>query len=150
MACGFGLVIVAVFLIGYYYLAGAGRGGAVLMNVLLILGVLAAFGATFTLPGIAGIVLTIGAAVDANVLIFERLREEQHKGLGNCAWRCETPTTTPAARSSIPTLTTVITSLILYALGSEEVKGFGLTLLIGLISSLFTSSVRDGGRSSTS
>ena len=79
-ACGFGLVIVAIFLICYYYLAGVVATIAVFMNVVLILGVLAAFGATFTLPGIAGIVLTIGAAVDANVLIFERLREEQHAG----------------------------------------------------------------------
>jgi SecD/SecF fusion protein len=138
IACGFGLVIVAVFLISYYYLAGVVATLAVLMNVLLILGVLAAFGATFTLPGIAGIVLTIGAAVDANVLIFERLREEQHKGLG---LRMAMRNAYDHARSAIfdSNLTTVITSLILYALGSEEVKGFGLTLLIGLISSLFTS-----------
>jgi len=81
LACGFGLVIVAIFLICYYYLAGVVATIAVLMNIVLILGILAMFGATFTLPGIAGIVLTIGAAVDANVLVFERLREEQHLGL---------------------------------------------------------------------
>ena len=137
-ACGFGLVIVAVFLVAYYYLAGVVAAVAVAMNVLLILGVLAAFGATFTLPGIAGIVLTIGAAVDANVLIFERLREEQHHGLG---LRVALDNAFRHARTAIwdSNATTIITSLILVWLGSEEVKGFGLTLLIGLLSSLFTS-----------
>jgi SecD/SecF fusion protein len=137
-ACGFGLVIVAVFLISYYYLAGVVATLAVFMNVALILGVLAAFGATFTLPGIAGIVLTIGAAVDANVLIFERLREEQHRGLG---LRMAMRNAYDHALSAIidSNATTVITSVILVWLGSEEVKGFGLTLLIGLLSSLFTS-----------
>ena len=108
------------------------------MNVLLILGVLAAFGATFTLPGIAGIVLTIGAAVDANVLIFERLREEQHRGL---SLRMALANAYDHARGAIldSNATTVITSLILMWLGSEEVKGFGTTLLVGLLSSLFTS-----------
>ncbi len=137
-ACAFGLVIVAVFLIFYYYLAGVVATVAVLMNVVLILGVLAAFGATFTLPGIAGIVLTIGAAVDANVLIFERLREEQHRGLG---LRMALSNAYTHAQTAIldSNATTVITSLILIWLGTEEVKGFGTTLLIGLLSSLFTS-----------
>ncbi len=137
-ACGLGLVIVAIFLVSYYYLAGVVATLAVLLNVVLILGVLAAFGATFTLPGIAGIVLTIGAAVDANVLIFERLREEQHRGLGlkMALSNAYTHASTAILDSNA---TTVITSLILMWLGSEEVKGFGTTLLIGLISSLFTS-----------
>jgi SecD/SecF fusion protein len=137
-ACGFGLVIVAIFLISYYYLAGLVATVAVLLNVVLILGVLAAFGATFTLPGIAGIVLTIGAAVDANVLIFERLREEQHRGLGLKMAMANAYTHAQTAILD-SNATTVITSLILIWLGSEEVKGFGTTLLIGLISSLFTS-----------
>jgi SecD/SecF fusion protein len=138
MACGFGLGIVAVFLISYYYLAGVVATFAVFMNVALILGILAAFNATFTLPGIAGIVLTIGAAVDANVLVFERLREEQHRGL---SLRMAMRNAYGQAASAIidSNATTVITSIILVWLGSEEVKGFGLTLLIGLISSLFTS-----------
>ncbi len=137
-ACEFGLAIVAVFLVVYYYLAGLVATLAVLMNVVLILGVLAAFGATFTLPGIAGIVLTIGAAVDANVLVFERLREEQHRGLG---LRLALSNAYSHASTAIldSNATTVITSLILIWLGSEEVKGFGTTLLIGLLSSLFTS-----------
>jgi SecD/SecF fusion protein len=137
-ACTFGLVVVAVFLIAYYYTAGIVATFAVFMNVVLILGILAAFGATFTLPGVAGIVLTIGAAVDANVLIFERLREEQHRGLG---LRLAMKNAYSHAQTAIwdSNATTIITSLILYWLGSEEVKGFGITLLIGLLSSLFTS-----------
>jgi SecD/SecF fusion protein len=137
LACIFGLVIVAIFLISYYYLAGVVATFAVFMNVVLILGILAAFNATFTLPGIAGIVLTIGAAVDANVLIFERLREEQHRGL---SLRMAMRNAYLHAKSAIwdSNATTIITSIILVWLGSEEVKGFGLTLLIGLISSLFT------------
>jgi SecD/SecF fusion protein len=137
-ACMFGLVVVVVFLIGYYYLAGVVATFAVLMNVVLILGILAAFNATFTLPGIAGIVLTLAAAVDANVLIFERLREEQHRGLGiRLAMRNAYQHASSAIWDS--NATTIITSAILIWLGSEEVKGFGLTLLIGLASSLFTS-----------
>jgi len=138
LACAFGLVIVAIFLVCYYYVAGIVAVFAVFMNVVLILGILAAFNATFTLPGIAGIVLTIGAAVDANVLIFERLREEQHRGL---SIRMAMRYAYQHAKSAIwdSNATTIITSIILIWLGSEEVKGFGLTLLIGLVSSLFTS-----------
>jgi SecD/SecF fusion protein len=136
-SCYIGLVVVGVFLISYYYLAGLVAFGAVCMNLLLILGVMAAGNFTFTLPGIAGIVLSIGAAVDANVLIFERLREEQERGLSlNIALRNAYAKAWSAIVDS--NATTVITSLVLYALGSEEVKGFGITLLIGLVSSLFT------------
>jgi SecD/SecF fusion protein len=137
IACAFGLVVVGVFLISYYYLAGVVAFFAVLMNVLLILGVMAALNATFTLPSIAGIVLTIGTAVDANVLIFERLREEQHKGL---PLRMALRNSYAQAQSAIidSNMTSAITSICLYIFGSEEVKGFGLTLLIGIIASLFT------------
>jgi SecD/SecF fusion protein len=137
IACGIGLVIVTIFLISYYYLAGVVATFAVLLNIVIILGVMAMFKATFTLPGIAGIVLTIGAAVDANVLIFERLREEQQRGL---SLRMALRNAYDRAWSAIvdSNATTVFTSLFLYWFGSEEVKGFGLTLLIGLISSLFT------------
>jgi SecD/SecF fusion protein len=94
-------------------------------------------GATFTLPGVAGIVLTIGTAVDANVLIFERLREEQVRGL---SLRMAVRKAYDRALSAIvdSNVTTAITALVLYWLGSEEVKGFGLTLLIGILSSMFT------------
>jgi SecD/SecF fusion protein len=137
VACGFGLVVVAVFLVGYYYFAGLVAFFAVVLNVLLILGCMCALNATFTLPSIAGIVLTIGTAVDANVLIFERLREEQHKGL---PLRLALRNSYAQAQSAIvdSNMTSIITSLCLYAFGSEEVKGFGLTLIIGILASLFT------------
>jgi SecD/SecF fusion protein len=138
IACAFGLVVVAVFLIGYYRLAGVVATFAVCLNVVLILGALAAQQATFTLPSIAGIVLTIGTAVDANVLIFERLREEQeHRGL---PLRLALRNSYDRAFSAIfdSNMTSVITSACLYFFGSEEVRGFGLTLLIGIVASLFT------------
>ncbi len=137
VACIFGLCVVAVFLIGYYYLAGVVAMIAVLLNMVIILGAMAALNATFTLPSVAGIVLTIGMAVDANVLIFERLREEQVRGL---SLRMALRNAYDRAFSAIldSNVTTGITSLILYWFGSEEVKGFGLTLLIGLVASLFT------------
>ena len=137
VACGFGLVVIGVFLISYYYVAGMVAFFAVVMNVILILGVMAALAATFTLPSIAGIVLTIGTAVDANVLIFERLREEQHHGL---PLRMALRNSYNQAQSAIidSNMTSAITSLCLYMFGSEEVKGFGLTLLIGIVASLFT------------
>jgi SecD/SecF fusion protein len=137
IACGFGLVVVAFFLIGYYYLSGVVAFIAVLLNMVLILGAMAALNATFTLPGIAGIVLTIGMAVDANVLIFERLREEQQRGL---SLRMALRNAYDRAWSAIldGNVTTGITAATLYVFGSEEVKGFGLTLLIGIAASLFT------------
>jgi len=137
MACAFGLVVVGVFLISYYYVAGLVAFIAVCMNLVLILGTMAALNATFTLPSIAGIVLTVGTAVDANVLIFERLREEQHKGL---ALRMALRNSYAQARSAIidSNMTSIITSLCLFIFGSEEVKGFGLTLIIGIVASLFT------------
>ncbi len=137
ISCGVGLLIVMIFLVSYYYVAGVVATFAVLLNVVIILGVMAMFKATFTLPSVAGIVLTIGAAVDANVLIFERLREEQQRGL---SLRMALRNAYDRAFSAIidSNATTVVTSLFLFMFGSEEVKGFGLTLLIGLISSLFT------------
>jgi SecD/SecF fusion protein len=136
-ACVFGLFVVAVFLIGYYYFSGVVAMVAVLLNMLFILGAMAAIDATFTLPGIAGIILTIGMAVDANVLIFERLREEQVRGL---SLRMALRNAYDRAWSAIldSNITTGITALALYLLGSEEVKGFGLTLLLGIVSSMFT------------
>ena len=129
--------MVAVFLCGYYFLAGAVATGAVIMNVLLVLAVMSAFDATFTLPSIAGIVLSVGTAVDANVLIFERLREEQHRGL---SLRMALRNAYDKAMSAIvdSNATTLITSFFLIWFGTEEVKGFGITLIIGIIASLFT------------
>ncbi len=137
VACGFGLLVVGVFLISYYYVGGMVAFVAVCMNLVITLGVMSALNATFTLPSIAGIVLSIGTAVDANVLIFERLREEQHKGL---PLRMALRNSYAQAQSAIidSNMTSIITSLCLYAFGSEEVKGFGLTLIIGIGASLFT------------
>src|SRR4029077_6153586 len=137
VACAVGLVIVVIFLISYYYLAGVVACFAVLLNVVIILGVMSMFKATFTLPSIAGIVLTIGTAVDANVLIFERLREEQHRGLNlKMALRNAYGKALSAIVDS--NMTTLITSLFLTWFGTEEVKGFGITLIIRILASLFT------------
>ncbi|HTL27612.1 MAG TPA: protein translocase subunit SecD, partial [Tepidisphaeraceae bacterium] len=131
-ACFVGLIVVGLFLFVYYHLSGIVAFIAVLMNLVIILGVMAFLQATFTLPAVAGIVLTIGAAVDANVLIFERLREEQHRGL---SLRQAVRNAYDHALTAIvdSNATTVITSAILYWIGSEEVKGFGLTLLLGIV-----------------
>ncbi|HMB95398.1 MAG TPA: protein translocase subunit SecD, partial [Tepidisphaeraceae bacterium] len=132
-----GLVVVAIFLVIYYHISGVVAVIALVMNMILILGAMAAINATWTLPAVAGIVLTIGMSVDANVLVFERLREEQARGL---SLRMALRNAYDRAASAIidSNAITAITCLILYWIGSEEVKGFGLTLLIGIISSLFT------------
>ena len=137
VACVVGVGVVGVFLISYYYLAGVVAFFAVLMNLLIVLGVMAGLNATFTLPSIAGIVLSVGTAVDANVLIFERFREEQHRGL---SLRMALRNAYDKAMSAIldSNATTVITSFFLIWFGTEEVKGFGITLIIGILASLFT------------
>lgn len=137
IACILGLVVVAIFMIGYYYIKGAVAMIAVLLNLLLIMGGMAALNATFTLPAVAGIVLTIGMSVDANVLIFERFREELRRGL---SLRAALAKGYDKAFSAIldGNLTTAITSAFLFLFGSEEVRGFGIALLIGLVSSMFT------------
>ena len=137
ISCVFGLAVVAIFMIGYYYLSGVVAFTAVVMNMVIILGSMAALNATFTLPSIAGIILALGMSVDANVLIFERLREEQARGL---SIRMSLRNAYDRAFSAIldSNITTGITALILYIFGSEEVAGFGLTLLIGIFASLFT------------
>jgi SecD/SecF fusion protein len=137
IACSAGVVVVAAFLICYYFLSGVVATIAVLLNLLLILAGMSMFGATFTLPGVAGIILTIGMAVDANVLIFERLREEQQRGLGV---RVALHNAYKRAFSAIvdSNLTTAVSAIVLYFIGTEEVRGFGLTLLLGIVSSMFT------------
>jgi len=137
MSCGLGLLIVAVFLISYYYRAGIVAFCAIILNIILILGCMVLVKGTFTLPGIAAIVLTIGTSVDANVLVFERLREEQHRGL---PLRMALRNAYDRAFSAIvdSNMTTVITSVGLIIFGTEDVKGFGITLIIGILCSLFT------------
>ncbi|WP_163517522.1 protein translocase subunit SecDF [Gelidibacter japonicus] len=131
------LSLVLVWMIVYY-----GRGGlfadiALLMNILLIFGVLSGLGAVLTLPGLAGIVLTIGMSVDANVIIFERIKEELAKGKGR---REAVKDGFSNALSSIldANITTLLTAIILFVFGTGPIKGFATTLIIGIVTSLFT------------
>src|SRR2546421_10549097 len=130
-------VVVVVFMMFYYRLAGVIADVALTLNLLILLACMAAFGATLTLPGIAGIALTIGMAVDTNILIFERIREEMRVG--------KTPRASidagfsRALRTIIDThLTVMVTAAILYNFGTGPVKGFAVSLFVGLAASLFT------------
>ncbi len=128
---------VTIFMIVYYYYAGIIAVMAMLMNVLMTIAVLAMLGATLTLPGVAGLVLSVGMAVDSNILINERIREEQEKGAGlRTAIRLGYERAFNAILDSH--VTTFITSVILYWIASEEIKGFGLTLAAGVVLNLFT------------
>jgi SecD/SecF fusion protein len=131
------LALVLVWMIFYYGKAGGFADVAMLLNLLLIFGVLSGLGAVLTLPGIAGIVLTIGMSVDANVLIFERIREELAKGKGQLEAIKDGFSN---ALSSIldANITTGLTALILFVFGTGPIKGFATTLLIGIATSLFT------------
>ncbi len=131
------LVLVLVWMIFYYGKAGVFADLAMLLNILLIFGILSGLGAVLTLPGIAGIVLTIGMSVDANVLIFERIREELAKGKGQLE---SIKDGFSNALSSIldANITTGLTALILFIFGTGPIKGFATTLLIGIATSLFT------------
>jgi SecD/SecF fusion protein len=133
-----GLTTVVIFMLFYYTRSGFIADIALLMNILFLLAIMALSRATFTLPGIAGIILTIGMAVDANVLINERIREEQEKG---ASLRIAVKNGYERAFITIfdSNLTTVLTSIILYLVASEELKGFAITLIIGLSASMFTS-----------
>ena len=131
------LVIVLLWMIFYYGKAGAFADVALVVNILFIFGILAGLGAVLTLPGIAGIVLTIGMSVDANVLIFERIREELAKGKSQ---RDSINDGFSNALSSIldANITTGLTGLILLVFGTGPIQGFATTLLIGICTSLFT------------
>jgi len=133
----YGLLGVAAFMLIYYMFAGSLADIAMAMNLLITLAVMAFTRATFTMPGIAGLILAIGMAVDANVLIYERIREEQQRG---CSLRIAIKNGYDRAFRTIldSNLTTIIPGLLLYLFGSEEVKGFALTLIIGLVSNMFT------------
>lgn len=136
----FGLITVAIFMIVYYRNGGAIADLALLLNIIFILGILAAFKATLTLPGIAGIVLTIGMAVDANVLIFDRIREEQR---GGKTLRAAIEGGYSNAMSAIvdANVTTFFVGIILYSFGVGPIKGFAVTLMAGIVSSLFSAIV---------
>ena len=132
-----GMVLVVVFMVVAYGLFGLMADVALVVNMVLIVAALSVLQATLTLPGIAGIVLTIGMAVDANVLVFERIREEVRVG--------RTPISAIDAGYSraITTIidanvTTLIAAVLLYVFGSGPVRGFAVTLSIGIVSSMFT------------
>jgi SecD/SecF fusion protein len=131
------LTLVLLWMLFYYGKAGIASDIALMLNILLIFGVLSGLGAVLTLPGIAGIVLTIGMAVDANVLIYERVREELAKGK---AQKEAIKDGFSNALSSIldANITTGLTALILFVFGTGPIKGFATTLLIGIVTSLFT------------
>jgi preprotein translocase subunit SecD len=132
-----GIVFVVAIMIGYYRLAGVMAVTALVIYVLLVIGSLAAVDAALTMPGIAGIVLSVGMAVDANVLIFERIREEMERGRSA---RTAVAEGFGNAMSSIvdSQLTTLITAVVLFQFGTGPIRGFAVTLSIGIIASLFT------------
>ena len=133
-----GFILVILFMMIYYNLSGVIANVALCINLILVLGLLSFFEATLTLPGIAGIILTIGMAVDANLLIFERIREElKHaksvKAALNFGFNKAFVTIMDA------NLTTLITALILFKFGTGPIRGFAVTLSIGILSSMFAS-----------
>ncbi|MEO1051803.1 MAG: protein translocase subunit SecDF [Bacteroidota bacterium] len=132
-----GLIIVVLFMIAYYAKGGFVANVALLFNIFFILGILAQLNAALTLPGAAGIVLTIGMSIDANVLIFERIREEMREGI---ALREAIKRGYDKAFSSIvdANVTTFLTAVILYTMGQGPVKGFAITLIIGIACSFFS------------
>jgi len=133
-----GLLVVMVFMIAYYNRAGTVAVVAVLINIFFLMGVLASIGAVLTMPGVAGIVLTFGISVDANVLIYERVREELALGK---SLRIAVSDGFKHALSSIldSNISTFLTGLILYVFGTGTIQGFAITLMIGIITSLFCS-----------
>src|SRR6266516_494864 len=135
-----GTLAVAGFMLVYYMWAGAVANVALLTNIIILLGVMCSIGTTLTLPGIAGIVLTVGMAVDANVLIFERIREEAAKGK---SLKGALAAGYSRAFGTIfdSHVTTLISSIILWTMGTGSIKGFGVALTIGVAASLFTALV---------
>ena len=132
-----GLALVVLFMLVYYRVFGIAANMALALNLTLIVGIMSWLGATLTLPGIAGIVLTVGMAVDANVLIFSRIREELKNGMPN-----QSAIQSGFDRAFVTildaNLTTLIVAVVLYAIGSGPVKGFAVTLSVGILTSMFT------------
>lgn len=139
-AAVYGTLAVSVFMLVYYMIAGMVANVALLANIVILLGVMCSIGTTLTLPGIAGIVLTVGMAVDANVLIYERIREESAKGK---SLRGAIAAGYDRAFGTIfdSHVTTLISSIILIFMGTGPIKGFGVALTIGVAASLFTALV---------
>ncbi|MDO9082711.1 MAG: protein translocase subunit SecD, partial [Humidesulfovibrio sp.] len=132
-----GGLLVVLFMVFYYRRAGMIAAFGIVLDIALIMAGLAAFGATLTLPGIAGIILTIAMAVDANVLIFERIREELRKGV-----RPNEAVDKGYAKATLTILdsntTNVIVAVILYQFGTGPIRGFAVTMVLGIIMSMFT------------
>ena len=136
-ACIIGLLLVMGFMLFYYKAAGINSVVALVLNIVILMGVLAYLKATLTLPGIAGIILTIGMAVDANVLVFERIKEDLKAGK---APKSAIDNGFKKAFGTIldANLTTIIAAVFLFQFGTSSVKGFSVTLIIGIVSSMFT------------
>lgn len=135
-AVKWGAIFVVAFMVLYYFIGGAVAVASAIINVIIVLGVLASLGATLTLPGVAALVLTLGMGVDANILIFERLREELKlgKSLSTATVNAFQKVTSTIVDANV---TTLITACILIWLGTGPVKGFGYTLAIGICASIF-------------
>lgn len=137
IACAIGMALVVVFMIAAYGTFGVFANICLLLNLVLLVGALSALGATLTLPGIAGIVLTVGMAVDANILIFERIREEFRNG--RTAFAAAETGFRQAFKTILDSnITTLIAALMLFQFGTGPVKGFAVTLAIGILTSMFT------------
>lgn len=137
LACEMGLLFVVIFMLFYYHLFGLLADLALVLNVIFVVAMMSLLGATLTLPGIAAIVLTVGMAVDANVLIYERIREELRHGVSpqasiHAGYERAFVTIVDA------NVTTLIVAVILFALGTGSVQGFAITLIIGLMTSMVT------------
>lgn len=133
-----GFVAVMILMLLFYRGFGVAANVSLLLNVVLILGFMSLIGATMTLPGMAGIVLTIGMAVDANVLVFERIREEYRVGKKSVSRAMEEGFNSAANTIVDANMTTLIAAIVLFAMGSGPIKGFALTLSVGIASSMFT------------
>jgi SecD/SecF fusion protein len=132
-----GTALVVVFMVVYYQLSGVIAIAALLLNLIYIIAILAGFGATLTLPGIAGLVLTVGMAVDTNVLIFERIREELRHG--KSVRQAVQLGYDRAFRTILDAhVTTIVSGLFLFQFGTGPIKGFAVTLIVGLVANMFT------------
>jgi len=135
-----GTIALAAFILALYGRLGVYACAALVVNVLMILGIMALFGTTLTLPGIAGFVLTIGAAVDANVLINERIREERHRG--RRVMQAVELGYKEASRAIFDAnLTNIIAAVLMFKFGTGPIKGFAVVLMIGIATSVFTAVV---------
>ena len=132
-----GFAIVVLFMLIYYKTSGLIADIALIFNLIIILGILVLFNATLTLPGMAGIILTIGTSVDANVLIFERIREELRNGK-SVGKAVENGFSRAFVTILDANVTTIITAIVLYNFGTGPIKGFAVTLIIGILASMFT------------